>query len=157
MIRVSDDMPQTDPESHATISALQLKRERLRFSDFRFARTPSGICSAEVEFEWVDGVAVVGKASGQSSPMGDLRVAADAALRALEAFSGGALAFELAGVKALRAFDANIVIVAVGLRKGEGPQRLLGSYLAERDPVRAAVIAVLNATNRLLGNFIATR
>jgi hypothetical protein len=89
--------------------------------------------------------------------MGDLRVAAEAALHALENFAGGALAFELAGIKALRAFDANIVIVAVGLRKGEGPTRLLGSYLAEQDPVRAAVVAVLNATNRILGNFISTR
>jgi hypothetical protein len=139
------------------ISALQIKRERLRFSAFRFVRTPSGLCTAEVELEWVDGVTVVGRASGQSSPMGDLRVAAEAALKALESFAGGALTFELAGIKALRAFDANIVIVAVGLRKGEGPQRLLGAYLAESDPVRAAVVAVLNATNRLLGNFIATR
>jgi hypothetical protein len=146
-----------DPLVPSGISPVQLKRERLRFTNFRFVRTPSGLCTAEVELEWLDGVTVVGKASGQSSPMGDLRIAAEAALRALESFSGGAIEFELAGVKALRAFDANIVIVALGLRKGEGPQRLLGSYLAERDPVRAAVISVLNATNRLLGNFIATR
>jgi hypothetical protein len=145
----------TNPMSPLAISQGQLKRERLRFTNFRFVRTPSGLCTAEVELEWLDGVTVVGKASGQSSPMGDLRIAAEAALRALENFSGGAV--ELAGVKALRAFDANIVIVALGLRKGDGPQRLLGSYLAERDPVRAAVISVLNATNRLLGNFIATR
>jgi hypothetical protein len=150
-------MPQTDPHPRAAVAPLDTKRERLRFSDFQFTRTPSGICSAEVQLEWVDGVTVTGKATGQSSPMGDLRVAAEASLKALESFSGGVFAFELAGIKALRAFDANIVIVAVGLRKGEGPQRLLGSYLAERDPVRAAVIAVLNATNRLLGNFIATR
>jgi hypothetical protein len=139
------------------VSPLQIKRERLRFSTFRFVRTPSGLCTAEVELEWVDGVTVVGRASGQSSPMGDLRVAAEAGLKALESFAGGALEFDLAGIKALRAFDANIVIVAVGVRKGEGPQRLLGAYLAESDPVRAAVVAVLNATNRLLGNFIATR
>jgi hypothetical protein len=139
------------------ITPFQIKRERLRFSAFRFVRTPSGLCTAEVELEWVDGVTVVGRASGQSSPMGDLRVAAEAGIKALESFAGGALEFELAGIKALRAFDANIVIVALGVRKGEGPQRLLGAYLAESDPVRAAVVAVLNATNRLLGNFIATR
>src|SRR5579862_3033132 len=149
--------PQRIPEPNTPTPApfSQLKRERLRFSNFRFARTPSGLCTAEVE--WLDGVTVVGRATGQSSPMGDLRVAAEAALHALENFAGGALAFELAGIKALRAFDANIVIVAVGLRKGEGPTRLLGSYLAEQDPVRAAVVAVLNATNRILGNFISTR
>lgn len=145
-----------DPQP-LTPFAAQLKRERLKFSNFRFARTPSGLCTAEVELEWLDGVTVVGRATGQSSPMGDLRVAAEAALHALENFAGGALAFELAGIKALRAFDANIVIVAVGLRKGDGPTRLLGSYLAEQDPVRASVVAVLNATNRILGNFISTR
>jgi len=156
-IRVTNGMTDPAPRPFDAITQAQLKRERLRFAEFRFARTPSGVCTAEVELEWVDGVTVKGRASGQSSPMGDLRVAAEAALKALESFAGGAMEFELAGIKALRAFDANIVIVAVGVRKGEGPQRLLGSYLAERDPVRAAVVAVLNATNRLLGNFIATR
>jgi hypothetical protein len=149
--------PAPEPKSFESKLAAQLKRERLKFSNFRFARTQSGLCTAEVTLEWLDGVTVVGRASGQSSPMGDLRVAAEAALHALESFAGGALSFELAGIKALRAFDANIVIVAVVVRKGEGPNRLLGSYLAEQDPVRAAVVAVLNATNRLLGNFISTR
>jgi hypothetical protein len=86
--------------------------------------------------------------------MGDLRVAAEATLRALETFSRGAVTFELAGIKSLRAFDANIIIVALGVRGSAGPARLLGAYLAEREPIRGAVIAVLNATNRLLGNFI---
>jgi hypothetical protein len=147
---------QSDPLS-PTISSQQLKRERLRFSNFRFARTQSGHCTAEVELEWLEGVRVSGKAEGQSSPMGDLRIAADAALRALEAFSDQALAFELVGVKLLRAFDANIVIVSVSVKRGDGPRRLLGCYLAEHDAVRGAVVAVLNATNRVLGNFIATR
>jgi hypothetical protein len=139
------------------ITPAQLKRERLRFSNFRFTRTPSGQCACEVELEWVDGVRVVGKSTGQSSPMGDLRIAAEAALRALEGFSDGALQFELVGVKLLRAFDANVVIVSVMVKRGEGPPRLLGCYLAERDAIRGSVVAVLNATNRVLGNFIATR
>ena len=35
--------------------------------------------------------------------------------------------------------------------------RLVGSYLTETDPPRGAALAVLNATNRLLGNFLVTR
>jgi hypothetical protein len=140
-----------------TVTPSQLKRERLRFADFTFSRTPSGHCDCSVELEWIDGVRVVGKGTGQSSPLGDLRIAADAALRALEQFSGNALQFELVGVKLLRAFDANVVIVSVTVKRGEGPPRLLGCYLAERDAIRGAVVAVLNATNRVLGNFIATR
>jgi hypothetical protein len=45
----------------------------------------------------------------------------------------------------------------MNMRNGQGPQRLLGVCLAEEDPVNGAVVAVLNATNRVLGNFIATR
>jgi hypothetical protein len=145
-----------DPEQVAApITQTQLHRERLRFGGFDLNRTPSGQCSAEVRLEWLDGVSVVGKASGHTSPMGDHRIAAEATLRALEQFSGTSLKFELVGVKAVRAFDANVVIVAIHVVRGEGPKRLLGVHLAETDPMRSTVLAVLNATNRLLGNFIA--
>lgn len=154
---MSPTVPEARDPLTPTITPAQLKRERLRFSDFRFTRTPSGQCACDVELEWVDGVRVVGKAGGQSSPMGDLRIAAEAVLRALEMFSGSALQFELVGVKLLRAFDANVVIVSVNVKRGEGPPRLLGCYLAEHDAIRGTVVAVLNATNRVLGNFIATR
>lgn len=135
---------------------LRGRRERLRFTTFQFTRSTDGSCRAEVEFEWVDGQTVRGASSGPSSPTVDLRVAAEAALRAIEAFSEGGMSFELIGVKAIRAFDANVVIVSVGNCR-EGPHRLLGSCLVEDDPVRGAVLAVLSATNRVLGNFIATR
>jgi hypothetical protein len=110
-----------------------------------------------VELEWLEGERVVGRADGVGSALGDLRLAADAALRALETFSKGELAFELVGVKTMRAFDANIVIVSVIVLRGAGPQRLLGCHLAEDDALRGAVVAILHATNRTLGNFIATR
>ncbi|GAC1480113.1 MAG: hypothetical protein NVS1B4_25140 [Gemmatimonadaceae bacterium] len=148
--------PHAVPTTREPFNAESAKRERLRFIDFRFSRTPSGRAHAEVELDWVGGVRVVGKADGQSSPMGDLRIGADAALRALELFSDKALQFELIGVKALRAFDANIIIVSIVVRQAGGTAKLLGCYLAD-DPLRGAVIAVLNATNRVLGNFIATR
>lgn len=140
----------------AAAPPIPVKRERLRFSHFGFQRSTDGRCTAEVELEWVDGIRVRGYASGQSSPTVDLRVAAEAALRAIERFGQGGLAFELLGVKAIRAFDANVIIVSVANR-GSGPTRLLGSCLVEDDPVRGAVVAVLSATNRVLGNFIATR
>jgi hypothetical protein len=149
-------MTQSQSESDADAPSLNGKRERLRFTDFRFRRASDGRCTAEVELEWVEGHKVRGTASGQTSPTVDLRVAAEASLRAIETFSDSALAFELIGVKSIRVFDANVVIVSV-VNRHDGPQRLLGSCLVEDDPVRGAVIAVLNATNRMLGNFIATR
>jgi hypothetical protein len=141
----------------AVVLQSQLKRERLRFTNFVFQRSPSGRCHSEVELEWLDGERVVGRADGVTSPVGDLRIVAEAALRAIEEFSRGALRFELVGVKTMRAFDANIVIVSVISTGQGGPQRLLGCHLAEQDALRSAVVAILHATNRTLGNFIATR
>lgn len=149
-------MPQSESESSQAALPVAGRRERLRFTDFVFRRTPDGRCSAEVELEWLEGRKFRSTASGQSSPTVDLRVAAEAALRAIESFAEGALGFELIGVKAIRAFDATVVIVSVTNRR-EGPRRLLGAVLVEDDPVRGAVVAVLSATNRVLGNFIATR
>ena len=142
---------------HSPVTPAQLKRERLRFSEFFFRRTPDGRCAAEVELEWLEGAKVRGKAAGQSSALVDLRVAAEAALRAIEIFSDNALQFELLGVKSIRAFDASVIIVSIVVKRGDGPRKLLGSCLVEDDPVRGAAVAVLNATNRVLGNFIATR
>jgi hypothetical protein len=132
-----------------------MRRERVRFSDFSFTRTPSGQCTADVELEY-EGQKVSGRSSGQSSPLADLRIAAEAALRALEQFTDNSLVFELIGVKLIRAFDANLVIVSVGLRGTDAQARLVGCYLAESDTRRGAAVAVLNATNRILGNYIST-
>jgi hypothetical protein len=154
-------MPSTTPANaeQAPVHDVSMpnRRERLRFSDFNFSRLPSGACTAEVTLEWQDGMRVVGRASGQSSPLGDLRLAADAAIKALEEFSEGALHFELIGVKLVRAFDENLVIVSVIERGEHSHARLIGCFLAPNDANRGAALAVLNATNRVLGNFLATR
>jgi hypothetical protein len=151
-------MADTETHGHASgsIQTPTDRRERLRFTDFQFRRTPDGRCTAEVELEWIDGVLLRGTSAGQSSPTVDLRVAAEATLRAIEHFSDNVLRLELIGVKAIRAFDATVIVVAVDTR-GQQNSRLLGASLVESDPVRGAVIAVLQATNRVLGNVIATR
>jgi hypothetical protein len=106
----------------------------------------------EVELQTPDAATHLGRADGASSPTGDLRVAAEATLRALERAVPDGHPFELVGVKALRAFDATIVIVAVAPRTADGAaHHLLGCYLATDDVNRGAAIAVLNATNRVLG------
>ena len=133
------------------------RRERLRFTRFAFVRSHTARCTAEVELEYQPGDAVIGRAEGIASTLGDVRLAAEATLRAIEEFSRGTLKFELIGVKQMRAFDANVVIVSILSGQGEGERRLLGCHLADEDPLRGAVIATLQATNRLLGNAIATR
>ncbi|MEP7383277.1 MAG: hypothetical protein ABI910_16415 [Gemmatimonadota bacterium] len=136
------------------------RRERLRFTRFAFERSPTAHCCAEVELEYQKGDAVIGRAEGIATPLGDVRLAAEATLRAIELFAKGSLRFDLLGVKQMRAFDANVVIVSVLCidPSGREPERrLLGCHLADEDPLKGAVVATLQATNRLLGNAIATR
>ena len=125
--------------------------DRLRFVGFKLERLPSGECRARVTLAWPDGPRFEGEARGLTSQAGELRCAAQAALQAL-AQAVRDPAFELVGVKAVRAFDATVVIVSLGLPgHSEGP-RVVGSYLTEGDGPRGAALAVLNATNRVLGN-----
>ena len=133
------------------------RQERLRFSNFVFERTPSGQVSCLVTLEFAPGELISGKVSGQASPAGDVRLGAEATIRALEAFTERKLTFDLIGVKVVRAFDANIVISSLMQRGDDGPERVLGCYLAEGDLVRGAALSVLNATNRVMGNFILSR
>ena len=141
----------------AVVTRDQLRRGRLRLTRVESTRSPTGQCVVEVELEFLEGQRVVGRSEGQAINAGELRIAALAAIEALEKFGNGSFSFELTGIKGLRAFDANIVIVSLAMKDASGGQRLLGSYLADTDLVRSSVIAVLNATNRVLGNYIATR
>jgi hypothetical protein len=130
--------------------------ERLRFHEFGFQRLPNGRCRAKVILTWSDGRRFEGSSDGVSSQTGELRCCAVAAVNALEQAVQPRLTFELLGVKTVRAFDATVVIVSLSSR-GEQTLRLVGSCLTETDPPRGAALAVLNATNRLLGNYLATR
>lgn len=122
---------------------------RVRFSRFDLTRTKSGQTTVEVTLEF-DGKKHVGQSSGPSSPLGDLRISSEACLRALISFSGG-MEFELMAVKHIRAFDSNLAIVSITHRQDGSTYPLVGCYLAKDDVCRGAAIAVLNATNRVLG------
>ena len=130
--------------------------ERLRFQEFGFQRLANGRCRAKVVLTWSDGRRFEGSSDGVSSQTGELRCCAVAAVNALEQAVQPRVTFELLGVKAIRAFDATVVIVSLSAR-AEEVTRLVGSCLTEVDPPRGAALAVLNATNRLLGNYLATR
>ena len=130
---------------------------RLRFSAFDFDRTPDGHCRARVVLAWAEGGEFVGQAEGVVSPAGELRCAAAAALEAIMQAAGKQAMFELLGVKAVRAFDQTVVIVSVAARDASRVLRLVGSHITEVNPPRGAALAVLNATNRLMGNLLTTR
>ena len=133
------------------------RQERLRFSDFTMERTPAGRVSCRVTLEFGPGEFVSGQTAGEASTGGETRLGAEAAIRALSAFTNGAIVLELVGVKVVRAFDANVVIASLRYRGASGNENLLGCYLTNGDLVRGAALAVLNATNRLLSDFILAR
>lgn len=122
---------------------------RLRLVGYRCVRTPASVCQVAVELEDAGGTRVTGEAQGALAFSGELRIAAEATLRALEAARPGLPRFDLIGVKTMRAFDANVVIVAVATNRRGVPTRLMGCVQSAGDLDRAAVLAVLDATNRV--------
>jgi len=101
---------------------------------------------------WQETERFVGEAEGLASQAGELRCAAEATVIALTDAVKNSLKFEMLGVKAVRAFDATVVIVSLAVHGDERAQRLVGSYLTDTDFARGAALSVLHATNRILGN-----
>jgi hypothetical protein len=123
--------------------------ERPRFARFRLARLADGRCRAQVDLSWEHRGRFTGEAEGVGATSGELRCAAQACLNAL-AQGAPERSFDILGVKAIRAFDANVVLVSLAQRGQDSSSRLVGSHLAGENLARGAAIAVLQATNRLL-------
>ena len=88
----------------------------------------------------------VGNAKGCSLETIQLRVAATAATKAL-AQATGRDQFRLIGIKRLRAFDADVILVV--LRDAENSsRRYVGTVAVQTTYIDGAVGAVLNAVNR---------
>ncbi len=130
--------------------------ERLKFSEFDFDTLPDGRCRARVGLTLGEVASYEGSSEGLGSPTGELRCAAQAAVHALEDAVAGKMDLELLGVKSVRAFDSMVVIVSLACHDAES-HRVVGSYLSDGHHPRGAALAVLNATNRMLGNLIFTR
>ena len=126
--------------------------ERLRFAEFVLDRLPNGRCRARVALTWRDSEAFSGESEGLASQAGELRCAAQACVNALLEAVQGAVRFDLLGVKSVRAFDSTVIIVSLSTSGDKGAHRVVGSYLTDEDGARGAALAVLNATNRILGN-----
>lgn len=135
------------------VSATRRER-RVRFDNVERWEHPDHSVSVRVTLEW-EGVARSAELTGEKGEGPELRTAAQAALRTVEMVTGESFELRLVGVKQVRAFDGELVVVSI--YGGPGRKTLLGVVLAGDDPLRATVIAVLMALNRLLGNYLATR
>jgi len=93
---------------------------------------------------------------GSTCPGGDLRLAALATFDALAQATGQALAFELIGVKPVRAFDATVIMVAAVVRHDGQGTKVIGAAVDEGDAITTAARAALQAVNRLVAPHLAT-
>lgn len=137
----------------AALASTPLRR-RVRFAGTERQETRDGHVRITAHLEW-QGERFSGSAAGDSGTLIELRTAAQAALAAVEELTRNGLQVRLIGVKQLRAFDTELVVASLVRTEGE-MQRYVGSVLATADPERAACLAVLNALNRALGNFLRT-
>lgn len=133
--------------------AIPQPRRRARLVSVGYEEPRPGAGMAHVTLEWHD-VEHEGAATGESGPVAPLRLVARATLGALESVLDGVVHFDLVGVKALRIFDRDLVVALIrGNDTSEPP--FAGASLVSDDLPRSACLAVLNATNRLLGNYLA--
>lgn len=123
---------------------------RLRLLSCRLERGPVATSRVSVEFEGpAESQRIVSRQEGSACPGGDLRLAALATLHAITQATGGALTFELIGVKPVRAFDTTVMMVAVFAQHGDVVTRIVGAAIVEDDQLVATARAALHAANRL--------
>ena len=108
-------------------------------------------CSARVMLSLSPGVEIIGTAEGEASQRGRLRCAAEATAQAIEGATAEQLELTVLAVKLVETIDAVIVVVALASPSSQDGQRMVGSCLVQGQPDRSAVLAVLSATNRLVG------
>ena len=131
----------------------EYRRTRVRFDDLEYEEFPDGRCQIRVHLEW-EGRKLMGEARGTITREGKLRTGAQAALSAVEKASDGRLSLSLLGVKAMRVFDAWVIIASLEGRSAERSYRLLGAQTcAEGGTVRAAALTILDATNRVFEKY----
>jgi hypothetical protein len=139
-----------DAEVHLSFVPNPEPRRRVRFVSARMNTPRMGRARAEVELEW-GGQTFADAVEGETGSAMELRHAAQATLAALGAILHGRMQFSLVGIKSVRAFDTDLIVV---LLRTDNVNPLIGASLATSDPYRSAALAVLNATNRVLGNYL---
>lgn len=116
--------------------------------EIRGSRTKGSTCRVTLrrgDQSWV------GEADGVESTRARIELAARAALAAIKQFEGNRRAWELAGVKKIEAFETAFVFVGVEAWTGRERTLLTGSCEIRDSAETSAVLAVLDATNRWVG------
>lgn len=107
-------------------------------------------CLAKVELERAEAGTFVGTATGGCPDVEGLRASAQATADALMQAVGEQHLIEVHDVEVFDAFGKQAVLVHVAAQLQDRTQALMGFCVTGEDPPRAAALAVLNATNRVL-------
>lgn len=140
-------------EVRVTLPTQPGPRRRVRFERVE-REEEGGRVTITVFLEW-GGEVFAGQSSGERGPAIELKTTARAAVKALENLSGQELDLRIIGVKAVHAFDSDLMVASL-YRSAGVQQRLVGAVLVTEEPLSAAAVAVLSALNRTLGNFLHT-
>jgi hypothetical protein len=95
----------------------------------------------------VDGEEITGQEEVADAPRARLQGAARATVEAVDKVLPS-FTFELEGVKIIEAFDTELAVAGVHVLDGRQSTLLVGTAAAKDSPEQAAVLAVLDATNR---------
>ncbi len=123
---------------------------RVRFEAIDCETTRGGSCNVTVRLAW-NGETFRATEAGLETQQGIIKAATRAALSATLSAADDQLQLHIIGVKAVRAFDGWVVIARLSGEAAES-HGLLGAAPCETEEElpRAAVQAVLDATNRVL-------
>ncbi len=125
-------------------------QRRAKFVRLELKQLGNQHCRATVELEWRDQT-YAGTADETGSEPRELRCAAKAAADALgRVVAAKGATFELRDVKTVDGFSKPPVIVTLLIRYRDETLDVVGVCLAKEDPPEAAVLSVLNATNRFV-------
>ena len=124
------------------------KRERPRLVTMRLSLS-SGRGNVEVDLER-GGLVVTGEAAGVAERGGTLRLVVAATFRALEKMIGADASFELLDVLRIRSGERRAVVVLANLASGVAARSLAGCVQFDDDEPRAAALAALDASNRVI-------
>jgi hypothetical protein len=108
-------------------------------------------CQAEVEIDLRGIGPFTATAAGPVEELDQLRTVARATADALSAaFDARGVKVRVVSIQQTTSLTQRTVVVTVAVSRGSDQRNLVGVCDATRDPVRAAALAVLNATNRYL-------
>ena len=98
-----------------------------------------------------DGEAVIGRGANGDTLMDEMRSSAQAALDALRQGAPAEMRFALLEVAPVGALGQSFVLAVIELHRGRQLRTLLGVCPMSLNIVRDAALAVLDATNRVIG------